>query len=499
MEKVILNLSLEKIRNIDKRLMSYNVEMTEVTGGTFWKSYTKGQIEGTEVFPPLSSFADMAKIMQVYPPINLYDEKLRYLANEFGSVWVRVSGTWATKTYYDFDDSTNGVAPEGYQSVLTKKQWIGVLDFVKAINAKLLISVNNCEGLHKASEPWHPGQAKLLFETAKEYGVPVEAAEFMNEPNMLAFSGAPRGYTAKDYVRDQDLFFKWVKENYPEVLCVGPCTVAMESADSTGMATQGGGIVSMMGDNCTTQQLMEGSKEKIDVFSYHYYNGISDRLASVMPTMHWDPKATLSDKYLAVAPLCAKSVLWARDLYCPNGQMWVTESGDAGGGGNSWASTFMDVFRTLNELGTFATITDGIIFHNTLASSDYGFLSHSTFDPRPNYFAVLLWTRLMGEEVYATNEEIREGAHVFAHSRKDGKEGKAYLVINNSHDNETEVILPKQAEVYMLSASHIRSTTMMLNGKELVLDENNRLPEMKPVVKEGKLVLPPETATYIII
>ena len=125
--------------------------------------------------------------------------------------------------------------------------------------------------------------------------------------------------------------------------------------------------------------------------------------------------------------------------------------------------------------------------------------SHSTFDPRPNYFAVLLWTRLMGEEVYATNEEIREGAHVFAHSRKDGKEGKAYLVINNSHDDETEVILPKQAEVYMLSASHIRSTTMMLNGKELVLDENNRLPEMKPVIKEGKLVLPPETATYIII
>ena len=25
--------------------------MTEVTGGTFWKEYTKGQIEGTEGFP----------------------------------------------------------------------------------------------------------------------------------------------------------------------------------------------------------------------------------------------------------------------------------------------------------------------------------------------------------------------------------------------------------------------------------------------------------------
>ena len=27
---------LEKIREIDQRLVSYNVEMTEVTGGTFW-------------------------------------------------------------------------------------------------------------------------------------------------------------------------------------------------------------------------------------------------------------------------------------------------------------------------------------------------------------------------------------------------------------------------------------------------------------------------------
>ena len=31
--------------------MSYNVEMTEATGGTFWKAYTPGQIAGTEEFP----------------------------------------------------------------------------------------------------------------------------------------------------------------------------------------------------------------------------------------------------------------------------------------------------------------------------------------------------------------------------------------------------------------------------------------------------------------
>ena len=41
---------LEKIRDINPRILSYNVEMTEVTGGTFWKAYTPEQIAGTEPF-----------------------------------------------------------------------------------------------------------------------------------------------------------------------------------------------------------------------------------------------------------------------------------------------------------------------------------------------------------------------------------------------------------------------------------------------------------------
>ena len=198
---------LRELCRVDERLMSYNVEMTEVTSGTFWKEYTPGQIAGTEGFPPSKGLEDITNAMQVYPPVNLYDEKLRALAKEFGPVWVRVSGTWASKTYYDFDGTTGGKAPEGYQSVLTKEQWIGVLDFVKEIGAKLLISVANCAGLHSADEPWNPSEAEKIFALSKEYGVPIDAAEFMNEPNMLQFSGAPAGYTAADYARDQDLFF----------------------------------------------------------------------------------------------------------------------------------------------------------------------------------------------------------------------------------------------------------------------------------------------------
>ena len=490
---------LQVIRTVNDKLMSYNVEFTEVTGGTFWKAYSEEEIAGTKKFSvgdATDIASAMASLMQVYPPINLYDEKLRKLASAFGPVWVRVSGTWATKTYYDFEGT--GVTPEGYQNRLTKEQWIGVLDFVKAIGAKLLISVANCEGLHKADEPWNPSQAEKIFALTKEYGATIDAVEFTNEPNMLDITGFPPGYTAENYVRDEDLFHRWVRDNYPGTLIVGPCNTGGTMGDNDGDLASGG-VENLSGNMASCDDLMRGAQEKLDVYSYHYYNGISERLEAVMPQMHWSPDKVLTESYLKVAPVNCELNIPFRDKYCPNGEMWVTESGDAGGGGDTWASTYADVFRTLNELGTFATLTDGVIFHNTLASSDYGFLKHGTFDPRPNYFAVLLWNKLMGTTVYNTGEEIREGAHVFAHSRKDGKDGVAYMVINNSEIDTTTVELPKAAEVYVLSADKIRSTVMKLNGKELVLGENNELPDMSPVVMEGTLTLEPATIAFVVM
>ena len=495
---------LKVIRTVDERFMSYNVEMTEITGGTFWKAYTPAQIAGTEEFKisnvSLNNFTAMADLMQYYPPIDLYNERLRTLAKQFGPVWIRVSGSWATKTYYDFDGTTGGKAPEGYQSVLSKEQWIGVLDFVKAVDGKLLISVSNCEGDHPNGGTLDLTQTKKIFDLSHEYGVDIAAAEFMNEPNMLAMSGAPKGYTAEDFVRDQDIFNGWVRDHYPNCLIVGPCSLGEGGMGKIDMKSAGAGIGGMM-KICTTDDLMNGSQIPLDIFSYHYYNNISERLGSMMPGMRWLASDAYTDAYLNVAPLNAKSYASLRDKYVPGGQMWVTESGDAGGGGDTWASTYLDVLRTLNELGSFATITDGVIFHNTLASSDYGFLKHGTFEPRPNYFAVLLWNRLMGRTVYDCGNPDTEGAHVYCHSRKDGKEGCVYLVINNSLTETTTVDLPTSALRYTLSGNGVlRNATMYLNGNALIADENGNISELIGEKENaGTIELAPGTCTFLVI
>lgn len=507
-EFVKLNPSeLKALREVNPLLMSYNVEFAEVTGGTFWKAYTPGQIAGTEPFyvePSKDGIAAMYKdLMQVYPPIDLYNPKLRKLTKDLGTAWVRVSGTWATKTYYDFDgEYADGTVPEGYLNVLTKKQWIGVLDFVRDCGLKLKVSVANCPGLHSADEPWPSTEAEKLFKFSKEYGVPIQAAEFTNEPNMMEDTGFPKGYHAEHYRRDADLFASWLKENYPECLYVGPSTTGGDNVSFGKMGKEGGGVEQLSREACGCDDLLGGTKVPVDVFSYHYYNGISDRLASVMPAGHWDASEANSEEYLDTAMSFCRTYLPFRDKYCPGGEIWVTESGDAGGGGDSWASTYLDVLRTLNELGGFAALTNGIIFHNTLAASDYAFLERQVFNPRPNYFAVLLWQRLMGQTVYASGEPVRMGAHVYVHSRKDGKEGKVYLIINNSETETTTVDVPVDGTIYVLNGKdgNKRATVMTLNGRDLVLGENWELPDLSgDPVSAGKIELAPMTCTFLVV
>ncbi len=492
---------LKELRTMNPCMVSYNVEMTEVTGGTFWKAYTDAQIDGTEQVPPPDFSKGMSAMHQWYDPIDTTNPRLIKLAKDLGDCWVRVSGTWATKTYYDFDDKYEaGTSPEGYQNVLKKQQWINLLDFVKAIGGKLLVSVANCEGLHSADEPWNPTQAEQLFALSTEHGVPINAVEFTNEPNMMEMTGFPKGYTPEHFRRDQDLFHKWVRENYPDCLVVGPCTCDPEAMNMGKDSSGGAGIADVL-PSCTTGDLMDGCTEKLDVFSYHYYNGISERMAAMVPAMFTPAEGALSEGYLGMAGMCARAFAPYRDKYVPGGEMWVTESGDAGAGGHTWASTYLEVPRTLNEYGDFASVTNGVIFHNTLASSDYGWLKHGTFVPRPGYFASLLWKRLMGDTVYESPEAIREGAHVYVHSRKDGKEGCVYLVINNSWSETTEVEIPAAAEVYALSGNgSMRSRTMLLNGNELSLGENDSLPEIKgEAVQAGKIEIVPGGCTFIVL
>lgn len=487
------NSGLEKIREMNPLLISYNVEMAEITGGTFWKMYTPEQVTGTEIFD--ANMHDIMNMMQIYPPVDLYEENIRKYAKALGECYIRVSGTWNTTTYVDFDGHTNGNPPEGYRAILTKEQWTGVLDFVKAVGGKLLISVANCEGNHHAHELWNSEQAKLVLDYSKEYGVPVSAVEFTNEPNAYNMTGTPVGYTPEDFGRDQDYFFTFIKENYPEIVTVGPSACFDAIPNTLWTRVQDFEMFKAH----STESLMENCKVNADVFSYHSYYGFSDRGAA-FEGAHVSPENALSEEYLATLDKTMEFYGAIRDKFLPETEMWVTESACAGCGGNSWATTTMELVRAADEIGRFSKFTNGIIFHNTLASSAYGYLDHASHLPNIQYWIAYLWKNLLGDTVYETSEAIREGAHVYACNRRDGKDGYAYVVINNSKDASSIVNLPGKAEVYQLTGSELRSTIALLNGEAIVCTKDGSFPEINAKVVENEtLDVPPVSVSFILV
>src|SRR5260370_11391151 len=117
--------------------------------------------------------------------------------------------------------------------------------------------------------------------------------------------------------------------------------------------------------------------------------------------------------------------------------MWLTERGEAGCGGDRWASSFTDSFRFLDQLGSLAQRSVKTVMVNTLASSDYGLLDENTLDPRPNFWSALLWKRLMGTKSLDPGVPPNDGLRIYAHCTRGLPGAVTVLAINFGKDEKS--------------------------------------------------------------
>src|SRR6185312_10643699 len=211
---------------------------------------------------------------------------------------------------------------------------------------------------------------------------------------------------------------------------------------------------------------------KFDIFSYHTYPAASIRCASMGSAAQTTADSALSEAWLSRTDRSyAYYVTGLRDRCEPAAPIWITETADAACGGNPWANTFLDTFRYLDQMGRLARRGVDVIFHNTLASSEYGLLDQNTFIPRPNYWAALLWRRLMGTTVLDAGPS-REGLHLYAHCLRGRAGGVALLAINNSRTESSAIDLDASSERYTLAGADLQSGDVTLNGEPLQLGPN---------------------------
>ena len=463
-QQTIMPGTMPRIAEVDARFQSYNVEMVTVTGGPFWKPYG--------VRPDRQLFAERS-------PIDLANPRLQKLAAALGPAYMRVSGSWANATYFADTDASIGSPPAGYNGILTRAQWRGVIDFAAAADARIVTSFAVSPGTRDASGAWTPEQAEHLLAYTHSRGAQIAAAESMNEPDLAPQNAVPSRYDAAAYGRDFRTFRDLMKTASPETLIAGPGSIGDNAAGASGLSPR---------------DLLAASSGGLDVISYHHYGTISPRCGGR------DRPAQALDKRRFLRGETALAFYKAlRDQYAPGKPIWLTETADAACGGNRWDATFLDSFRYLDQLGRLAKSSVEVVMHNTLVGSDYGLLAEATFAPRPNYWAALLWHRLMGPIVLDPGTAGLDDLHVYAHC-DPGKAGSITVLAINDSDKQQRLTIPLSAMRFTLHAAQLRSGTVQLNGKTLFLRENDAFPEIAGVpTAAGAIVFAARSITFVAI
>ncbi len=488
------------VAEVDPRYVSYNIEMVEVTGGRFWAPYRatrqRQNTPGTHWSPNnLANNADLSRILgpnlfEYRPPIDLSNLKLRKLAAALGPAYVRVSGTWRNSTYFqDNDDPPLKTPPPGFNGVLTRAQWRGVIDFIRTVHGSLVTSVATSMGTRDAMGVWTPAQAKAWFDYTKRIGGHIYATEFMNEPTLVAFGGgAPKGYDATAFGRDAKIFAQFLRRESPQTLYLGP-----GSAGEDFFGLPSGAQIPII----PSDALLQATGPIFDAFSYHFYPAPSHRCVGANGT---DPREILTPAWFDRNRKAYAFYAHLRDRYLPGKELWLTETGEASCGGDTWAAQFVDSFRLLDQFGSLAQKGVRTIMYNTLTGSDYGLLDEHTFEPRPNYWAALLWKRTMGKRVLDPGIVTTGQVRVYAHCMNGANGGVTLLVLNIDRNREASFTMPIASERYMLSAPSPFSKTVLLNGKELKVGIDGGLPAMRgQPTKAGLMKFPPLTITFITI
>lgn len=486
---------MSKVGTVDARFVSYNVEMVEVTGGRFWKPYKSAAAAPDAAQPKPAADASQQvgvsdALFEYRSPIDLSNARLRTLAAALGPAYVRVSGSWANSTYFQDDDlPALKDPPKGFRGVLTRAEWKGVVDFSRAVDAKIVSSVAVSGGVRDANGAWSPEQAKALYEYTKTIGGSIAATEFMNEPTIPGPGGAPAGYDAAAFGKDVKAFEPFLRKESPKTVFLGPGGV-MEGIP---MPVSAAGAMNMK--LVGSEELMKATGPAYDAMSYHFYGAVSRRCGGSM-TLEQELTADWFDRTDKVEAFYAG----IRDKYLPGRKMWLNETAEAACGGDPMAGEFVDTFRFLNQLGTLAQKGVQVVMHNTLVASDYGLLHEDTYEPKPNYWAALLWNRTMGTVVLDPGTAKGGAVRVYAQCAKAGKGGVTVLALNTVSAHGQQITLPRDAERFTLTSAELTSDRVLLNGVELKAESDGAIGPLKGVhASAGVLELAPASVNFFVI
>jgi len=454
--------SLSRIAEVDPNFQSINVEMVEVTGGRFWAPYASNSGE---------RYAERK-------PIDLRSKRLRTLAKALAPAYMRVSGTWANSTYVPaLTEAEPAAVPKGFRQVLRRSQWRDVIDFSNLLGLPIIASFPVSSGTRDAAERWQPDQAGRLLSLTKQMGGRIAAAEFFNEPNLAKLGGLPERYRAADYARDFETFRAFLRNVAPQMVILGP--------GSTG---EGGDVL--------PADMMRDTAGKVDAVSYHFYGALSVRCKD--SGSQTSAEEALGEAWLSRTEADYRFYAALRDRYAPGKPVWLTETAQAACGGSPWAPTWRDTFRYVDQLGRLARQGVRVVAHNTLAASDYALIDDRTLEPRPSYWAAVMWRRLMGTIVLERPLISIPDVSLYAHCLRGSASGVALLAENRGGVSRSMKVRG-HVSAYVITSPSLESRTVGINGREAKIGAGGAFPHIAPKRVRGVLRLPAHSISFLAV
>jgi len=466
----IVRVSKGKVkRTIPRQFISVAIDASQIIGGYWWEGATETQ-KGLGA--------------QRVDPIDLSDPTLTKNASHLKARYLRIGGTEADKLLYDMKKKKKKL-PQGYDYILTRKRWKEILRFTSGIQSKLMVTLNAGAGPRKRKK-WKKKNSRQLIQYTRDMTNEVDLWELGNEVNAFLFFYGPRGYISPgQYGRDITKLTKTLRKKGPG-RSAGPAIAVWPLL---------GEVIPFL------KPFLNKGKTKVDVLTWHYYPQQSFRSPVAV-------RRARSRTLLKPAPLNefrrhARRMVRLRDLYTPDSEIWLGETGHAQCGGQPGMSdTFLSGFWWLDQLGSAALYGQDQVVRQTLVGGDYGLLDYRDFFPRPDYWTTLLWQNLMGEQVYSLQRKGSQKLRLYLHS---GKERGSYVLCFINLDLKKGILLqwdeslPPGRSLYILQGRHIMDHQITLGGITLKLDPKGNLPPLKgtPMNSQRQQEIPPGSYGFI--
>lgn len=261
-----------------------------------------------------------------------------------------------------------------------------------------------------------------------------------------------------------------------------------------------------------------------DVVTHHLYS-----LGPGVSTNAWQAalNVTIMDQVHALGRQIQKTVQAAS----PKSAIWMGEGGGCyNSGSNNVTNAFNSGFWYLDQMGSFAATGHGAFCRQTLAGGYYGLLDTDSrgnvIRPNPDYYSLLLWSRLMGQSVLQATSADQQTLRVYAHCTSPDAPGYSagaitLLLINLSNSTaaqpgqltttEQANLLSLPREEYILSSACGDTDTadervllacreMLLNGRLLALTPDGQIPPLEAqLVNAGvPLVINPLSYAFVV-